>query len=281
MVGANPTRSRQVPSTPNAGIRANTSRGLMSSSTSAVSPNWSITRGEKFSITTSASATSRVNKPRPCSEPKSSVTERLLVFIAWNTQPYSHQSSTSVRMPPEYRMPSGRWIDSILTTSAPNAASRCVADGPAQNAVRSTMRTPASGSGGSVGSGAEPESSRRQGDSRSASPTAGVSPTGAGAHADISQGGRGWWKPAGFSTNTWRSRTYSRSRMVEPLPSAAIGSRKSCPNSTISATVRSASQGWISSRIRSRYCHRPIWNRNCSISSNCGHSTIAAKSSHC
>ena len=34
-------------------------------------------------------------------EPKSSVTDRLLVFIAWNTQPYSHQSSTSLRMPPE------------------------------------------------------------------------------------------------------------------------------------------------------------------------------------
>ena len=43
-------------------------------------------------------------------------------------------------------MPSGRWIDSILMTSAPNAANECVAAGPAQNAVRSTIRTPASGS---------------------------------------------------------------------------------------------------------------------------------------
>ena len=43
-------------------------------------------------------------------------------------------------------MPSGRWIDSILMTSAPNAASEWVADGPAQNAVKSTTRTPASGS---------------------------------------------------------------------------------------------------------------------------------------
>ena len=43
-------------------------------------------------------------------------------------------------------MPSGRWIDSILITSAPNAANEWVADGPAQNAVRSMIRTPASGS---------------------------------------------------------------------------------------------------------------------------------------
>ena len=42
-------------------------------------------------------------------------------------------------------MPSGRWMDSILITSAPNAASEWVADGPAQNAVKSTTLTPASG----------------------------------------------------------------------------------------------------------------------------------------
>ena len=42
-------------------------------------------------------------------------------------------------------MPSGRWIDSTLMTSAPNAASEFEAAGPAQNAVKSTTRTPASG----------------------------------------------------------------------------------------------------------------------------------------
>ena len=42
-------------------------------------------------------------------------------------------------------MPSGLWMDSTLTTSAPNAASRWVAAGPAQKAVRSTTRTPSSG----------------------------------------------------------------------------------------------------------------------------------------
>ncbi|PQM47663.1 hypothetical protein C1Y40_02123 [Mycobacterium talmoniae] len=82
MVGANPTRSRHGPSSPNAGIRAITSAGLTASSASAVSPKWSITRGEKFSITTSASATSCSSSRRPSSEPRSRVTERLLVFIA-------------------------------------------------------------------------------------------------------------------------------------------------------------------------------------------------------
>src|ERR1700761_6890963 len=193
MVGANPTRSRQGPSKPNAGIRAKTSSGLTFNSASAVSPNCSITRGEKFSITTSAPAPSSVNRRRPSSEPKSSVTERLLVFMAWNTQPYSHQSSTSVRIPPEYRMPSGRWMDSTLTTSAPNAASRWVAAGPAQKAVRSTMRTPANGS--SCDADGSSNSSWRQGGSASASPTASVSDNGAGAHADISHGGGGGGKP--------------------------------------------------------------------------------------
>ena len=42
-------------------------------------------------------------------------------------------------------MPSGRWTASILITSAPKAANECVAAGPAQNAVKSTTRTPASG----------------------------------------------------------------------------------------------------------------------------------------
>ena len=45
MVGAKPTRSRHGPSSPNAGIRAMTSRGLTASKASAVSPKWSITRG--------------------------------------------------------------------------------------------------------------------------------------------------------------------------------------------------------------------------------------------
>ena len=52
-------------------------------------------------MTTSAWLTSSLTSRRPSSDCRSSVTDRLLVFIAWNTQPYSHQSSTSVRIPPE------------------------------------------------------------------------------------------------------------------------------------------------------------------------------------
>ena len=43
------------------------------------------------------------------------------------------------------RMPSGRCTASTLITSAPIAASHAVANGPAQNAVKSSTRTPASG----------------------------------------------------------------------------------------------------------------------------------------
>ena len=65
-------------------------------------------------------------------------------------------------------MPSGRWIDSTLTTSAPNAASRWVAAGPAQNAVKSTMRTPSSGNPSDPG--ARSSARFRQGESSFAPP---------------------------------------------------------------------------------------------------------------
>src|ERR1700758_831238 len=102
-------------------------------------------------------------------------------------------------------------MDSTLMTSAPNAASEWVAAGPAQNAVRSMIRTPANGS-----LGAEPPALRTSGSSLagamnsvgsqpvslSPSPRAGALRIGAGRAADISQGVRGWWKPQGFATNT-------------------------------------------------------------------------------
>ena len=100
-------------------------------------------------------------------------------------------------------MPSGRWIDSILMTSAPNAANECVAAGPAQNAVKSTTRTPASGS---------PAACRAchgfpwlpdrvaVGVSRPRAPGAPAP----GAATDISHGARGCRNPAGLSTYTPR-----------------------------------------------------------------------------
>src|SRR3954462_10829424 len=86
-------------------------------------------------------------------------------------------------------MPSGRWIDSILMTSAPNAANECVAAGPAQKAVRSMRRTPANGSSAVTVEAADSLGCQR--DSLPASPRAGAGLTGAGAAADIRQGGRG------------------------------------------------------------------------------------------
>ena len=65
-------------------------------------------------------------------------------MTAWVT---AENSQTSGRLiPPAKRMPSGRWIDSILITSAPSAPSTLVATGPAQNAEKSATFTPSSGS---------------------------------------------------------------------------------------------------------------------------------------
>ncbi|PQM47664.1 hypothetical protein C1Y40_02124 [Mycobacterium talmoniae] len=176
-------------------------------------------------------------------------------------------------------MPSGRWMDSTLITSAPNAASRWVAAGPAQNAVRSITRTPSSGKPADATSG--PDSRGGQGGSSLASPSAGAPRSGAGWQRDISHGGRGWSNPAGLGTNTPRSVAYAMSRMVAPVPTGAIGTRNSAPSSTISSTLRCANQSPIRARMRSRCSQRPSWKLSCGSSASSGQSTIAAKSSHC
>jgi hypothetical protein len=181
-----------------------------------------MTRGEKFSMTASAPATRRLASSTPSGRPRSRVTDRLPTFTPWNSQLYSHGRWVPAGGPAAKRMPSGRWMDSTFTTSAPRAARKWAADGPAQKAVRSTIRIPSSGSAGSRGPGTR-------------SGGAGTRWGGRGAAADRGDsrhGGRGWRNPAGLRRNTPRSAKWSMSAIDAPLPRGAMGMRNRLAVST-------------------------------------------------
>ena len=126
MVWANPTLSRHGPSNPNAGIRTITSRGFRVLTVSQSSPNWSMTRGEKFSTRASETSMSRCSNSMPSGRVRSKVTDRLPTLAWWKVGPNSHQeSSAGVRAEPNL-IPSGRCTDSIWMTSAPSVASTSV-----------------------------------------------------------------------------------------------------------------------------------------------------------
>ena len=146
MVCAKPTRSRHGPSSPNAGIRTIVALGFAACTTSHSRSKLAITRGEKFSMTRSLWAMRSSAACRPCGVLSSRLMPRLLVLLHRNTGPHSHHWSQLGGRPPANRMPSGRRTPSTLMTSAPSAASTWVAIGPAQNAVKSTTRTPVKGS---------------------------------------------------------------------------------------------------------------------------------------
>ena len=120
-------------------------------------------------------------------------------------------------------------------------------DGPAQKAVKSTMRTPRNGSPRDWDGALAARGPRRASATTSAvcSPTAGAGRIAAGAHDDISHGGRGCRNPRGLGTNTPRSTKWSIEGIVAPLPMWAIGTRKRLASTTISSTVRAPSHGWI------------------------------------
>ena len=97
------------------------------------------------------------------------------------------------------RMPSGRCTDSTLMTSAPIAASHAVANGPDQNAVKSSTRTPASGRSpdGRVG-----DARRAVGRGHGA-----CRPRGGGAARDRRHRGSGTARAAGSTTRPVAART--------------------------------------------------------------------------
>ncbi len=145
MVWAKPTRSRHGPSRPNAGIRTISASGLTAATVSQSIPRLVMTRGEKFSITTSQEPSSRRASASPSAVPSSSVTSRLFSLTARKMDPVSHQWSTVGGLAPANRMPSGRLSPSTFTTSAPSEPSTRLPAGPAQKAVKSMTRMSASG----------------------------------------------------------------------------------------------------------------------------------------
>ena len=83
MVMAKPTRSLQGPSSPNAGARRYTARGLRPRMASQVTPHESITRGLKFSMTTSAVSRRVPSTSCPASVVRSSATRVLPGLAPW------------------------------------------------------------------------------------------------------------------------------------------------------------------------------------------------------
>ena len=73
------------------------------------------------------------------------------MFEPWNIGHHSHHCGSLIGRVVLSRMPSGCFVDSTWITSAPRTPHAYPMTGPAQNAVRSTTRRPASGSGGAAG----------------------------------------------------------------------------------------------------------------------------------
>ncbi len=65
----------------------------------------------------------------------------------WNIGHHSHHCGSLIGRVVLQRMPSGCFVDSTWITSAPRMAHAWPMSGPAQNAVRSSTRIPASGNG--------------------------------------------------------------------------------------------------------------------------------------
>ena len=131
IVWAKPTRSRHGPSSPYAGIRAITAAGLMACTAGQSSPNFSITRGVKFSTTRSAHSIRRSARASPLGSARFRVRPRLLTLMFRKKLLYSHQRSRLTKYPAAAgRIPSMRWIDSTWITSAPRAAKTRSPPGP-------------------------------------------------------------------------------------------------------------------------------------------------------
>ena len=106
-------------------------RGPPSRTTSpASSPSCFRARGRLASITTSALPTSPCSARIPSVLLRSSATERL--------RPFKRSKNPCAPR----RAPSGRWVDSTFTTSAPAWARRSPQSGPAHSAERSSTSSP-------------------------------------------------------------------------------------------------------------------------------------------
>ncbi len=147
----------------------------------------------------------------------------------------SHHGPSRPVAPPVVRMPSIRVIDSTWITSAPRAASTPVPAGPAHHAVRSSTRTPASGSPAAPGAGST-RSGTRVSIAPVCSPRRGAGRGGGGSVSWIRHGRRGIVNESvGSRTSTLRATKWGMAVIVSPLPTGATGIRSSIARSTISA----------------------------------------------
>ena len=128
-------------------------RGLSRRAAAGSSPSRSITPGRKFSISTSAWATSRSTRARSAGCLRSAAKLSLLRLMVWKSTLSPSISRFAMERRRPRSPPCGR---SILTTRAPRSASRRAQEGPARNWLKSRTSRPARGrcAAGSGGGGA-------------------------------------------------------------------------------------------------------------------------------
>ncbi len=203
---------------------------------------------------------------------------RLLAFAARKNALASQNAGKRWRaMPPTMRMPSGRVADSTWITSAPSVASIPLAAGPAHQAVRSRMRTPASGSRGDppgarararLGSGerrARPRRRAARADPRSSRGT------GAAARA----------RRPGSSAARRAPRSARGVRTVSPESTGATGMRSAAAASSTSAVVCCFVYACTISFHSAKRAMRPATCASCSSSRSSGRPISSMKSETC
>src|SRR6266571_938275 len=124
---------------PNPDTRTMTRRGLSACSTSHPSPQRSRVPGRKFSVRTSASATSCLRISCPSGVFRSRVTHFLLRLVIF------HHKGTSFLAAPSARRLSPRRGCSTLITSAPKSPIFCEIVGAAKSTAMSTILSPSNG----------------------------------------------------------------------------------------------------------------------------------------
>ena len=208
-------------------------------------PIWSTTRGVKFSTITSQVAIRRSSRSRPAALCRSRVRPFLLVLSPEKIGDFSHHWSSVTGMPAISLVPSGRRVDSTWMTSAPSMASMWVHDGPAQNVVISSTRSPLERQvprrDGRSGCWKAPfhDPNVRFGDSaRCVRPAVAPARAGAAPRASSGRDGRaGRSRRGGSSRKTPRSTKWSRPATLAPLATGAFGIRNAVARSLISSTV--------------------------------------------
>ncbi len=175
-------------------------------------------------------------------------------------------------------MPSGRCTASTLMTSAPIARNHAVVKGPAQNAVKSSTATPASGpTAGRIGTAGAAIVGRATGCSLPPAPASARSRTpwkrnGARGRIHCSPG---WF------TNTSRATRCSLRGSSAPLPTIAAGTRASTHAATTSSAVCARVYACSASLTSWARVNRPIIVLSSSSSAMSSRPITCASDRHC